>query len=298
MTFSFQRFPVKHGGHESGLSIDVDDIVEAFAEFLDQKRGAKEYHSRLEEELLYTLNLLDEFGSKATFFISGTALKYARQVLPEIVRRGHEIGSHGNLHRPVYLLSKEEFERDLAGALEEIEKYAGCRPAGYRAPGMTLLPAASMAVPVLEKLGFSYSSSLPPVPAPQHKFMSAPAYPFFWTDRLVELPVSSIRWLGVRFPACGSVYTRLYPSFFNTFLFNRARKTGKPLFIYFHPFELFTREAKAALKGQSLYGLHQRLYLMNIGSFEKKLRQLLSQTNFVPYRSFILNERFDSISLK
>jgi len=285
--FSFRPYSPEKKQGAWGLSVDVDDIVEAFQEFLGKPRREKDYHSRLETELLHTLNFLDHLGGRYTFFISGTDLKYAQPLLPEILKRGHEIGSHGKLHRPVYEFSAAGFEKDLGEALEDIEQSAGVRPVGYRAPGLTLMPAAAMAVPVLEKFGFLYSSSLPPVSAPQHKFITAPAEPFYWTEKLVELPVSSVRWLGLRWPVCGSIYTRLYPAFLNTLLFNRAKKKGKALFLYFHPFELFIREAKKTLKNQDLFGLHQRLYLMSLGSFEQKMCRILKEQTCLPYNQFL-----------
>jgi peptidoglycan/xylan/chitin deacetylase (PgdA/CDA1 family) len=285
--FSFKPYRIEAPARSAGLSVDVDDIVEAFEEFLGKPRRRQTYQSRLETELLHVLDFLDRHQAGATFFISGTALKYARTLLPEIVQRGHEIGSHGMVHRPVYQFSPAAFEKDLGAAVAEIEKWAGTRPSGYRAPGLTLLPAADMAVPVLEKFGFTYSSSLPPVPAPQHQFMRAPAEPFYWTPRLVELPVSSIKWMGLRFPVCGSIYTRLYPAPMNAFLFRRAIRRGQPLFIYFHPFEFFTRQAKKVLKEQGLYRLHQRLYLMRWGRFEDKMAWILKKRACRPYGRFV-----------
>jgi peptidoglycan-N-acetylglucosamine deacetylase len=54
-----------------------------------------------EEGTLRLLALFDRFGIKATFFAVARDLESAakRRMLQEIVARGHEIASHGLLHR-------------------------------------------------------------------------------------------------------------------------------------------------------------------------------------------------------
>ncbi len=44
------------------------------------------------------LDLLDEFGVKATFFILGRRLEGREEILSEVVQRGHEVGGHGFGH--------------------------------------------------------------------------------------------------------------------------------------------------------------------------------------------------------
>ena len=59
------------------------------------------FESRIEACTVRTLDLLDEFGIRATFFVLG----WLADVCPELVRgvaeRGHEIASKGYSHRGI-----------------------------------------------------------------------------------------------------------------------------------------------------------------------------------------------------
>jgi peptidoglycan-N-acetylglucosamine deacetylase len=82
------------------------------------------------------LTLLARHDLPATFFVPGhTALAY-----PELVRRihadGHELGHHGWVHEPLSELSAAQERELLARGLEALDRVAGVRPLGYRAPGV------------------------------------------------------------------------------------------------------------------------------------------------------------------
>jgi peptidoglycan/xylan/chitin deacetylase (PgdA/CDA1 family) len=59
------------------------------------------------------LDVLDRFGARATFFVLGDAAAARRDVLLEIVRRGHEVASHGYSHRRFPTLSAAELRDEL-----------------------------------------------------------------------------------------------------------------------------------------------------------------------------------------
>ena len=71
------------------------------------------------------LDVLDEYGAKATFFIGGSWADDNVSCLREIVRRGHEIGSHGYFHRDQKGLSFEENRAEIADSMEFILKATG-----------------------------------------------------------------------------------------------------------------------------------------------------------------------------
>ena len=66
------------------------------------------------EETLGILDVLDEFGAKATFFIGGSWADDNVDCLKEIAARGHELGSHGYFHR-------DHAGLDFAGNYQEIK---------------------------------------------------------------------------------------------------------------------------------------------------------------------------------
>lgn len=102
------------------------------------------------------LELLDDFGIKATFFVPGLTADRYPQTVERIAAAGHEIGHHSYSHRsPVDLGQageREDFERALA-ALERV----GVVPRGHRAA----LWEASWDTPALvAEYGLEYDSTL------------------------------------------------------------------------------------------------------------------------------------------
>lgn len=103
------------------------------------------------------LELLEETGLKATFFVPGwTAERHTSQV-EAIVAGGHEVGHHGYLHEwpdPDEPALEEEY---LDKGLEALQKTVGVRPVGYRAPAGEI---SDNMLRLLTEKGFLYDSSL------------------------------------------------------------------------------------------------------------------------------------------
>jgi len=56
------------------------------------------------------LDLLDEHGVKATFFIPGWVAERNEELVLDVARRGHEVAHHGYLHEPPSSLGPGEDE--------------------------------------------------------------------------------------------------------------------------------------------------------------------------------------------
>lgn len=78
-----------------------------------------------------TLDLLDELGLRATFFVLGTATEDHPDLVMEMRRRGHTVGSHGHRHEHHLLRSPGWISRDVAASVAAIEA-TGERPRFYR----------------------------------------------------------------------------------------------------------------------------------------------------------------------
>lgn len=61
----------------------------------------------------HCLDLLERFGARATFFLVGAFCAAERELVGEIVARGHEVAGHGYTHRTFTSLSREELEAEL-----------------------------------------------------------------------------------------------------------------------------------------------------------------------------------------
>ena len=103
------------------------------------------------------LELLRDFGLKATFFVPGwTAEKYQDR-LEAMLSDNHEIGHHGYLHEWIDPDFPDREREALEKGLEALKKTVGVRPSGYRSPaGET----SENMVGLLAEYEFLYDSSL------------------------------------------------------------------------------------------------------------------------------------------
>lgn len=85
----------------------------------------------------YTGPLLDglkERGVKATFFLVGTQIQYAPELVPRMAQEGHQIGVHTYSHVPVNGLEQEEFRLQVEGTRRLICSLLGERELWLRPP--------------------------------------------------------------------------------------------------------------------------------------------------------------------
>lgn len=85
------------------------------------------------------LDLLDQAGVKATFFVIGAKALAYPELVREIAARGHALGVHGHTHdRFLSLRSPRRVAEDLRRSLDAVEQATGERPLLYRPPvGLT-----------------------------------------------------------------------------------------------------------------------------------------------------------------
>ena len=74
------------------LTILVEDYFHVGAfENLIQQRNWSNFEPRYEQNTIKALDLLDEYGTKATFFVLGWIAEQNPALVREIVARGHEV---------------------------------------------------------------------------------------------------------------------------------------------------------------------------------------------------------------
>lgn len=150
-------------GKKCAVVISVDFDAETF--FLDGVREADypfmanlsrgQYGARV--GLPRMLDLLDRYSIRGTFFVPGyVAEKYPGKV-EAILARGHDLGHHGYLHASPVEQSADEEREAIEKGLKALEKIAGTRPMGYRAPSWE---PTRTTFELLEEYKFVYESSL------------------------------------------------------------------------------------------------------------------------------------------
>jgi peptidoglycan/xylan/chitin deacetylase (PgdA/CDA1 family) len=113
-----------------------------------------EYGSRV--GIWRMLDLFDREKTKVTFYACGEALQANPEAAREIVRRGHEICSHGYRWYDNFRWSEDEAREDIQKAVESIERTTGIRPVGWYCRE----PSVNIRRLLVEEGGFIYDSDV------------------------------------------------------------------------------------------------------------------------------------------
>jgi polysaccharide deacetylase family protein (PEP-CTERM system associated) len=248
------------------LSIDFED----WHQIVYRRLGLPDWdqpHAALERETAALLDLLDELEARATFFLLGMTVANHRDLVREIVQRGHEPACHGYAHRRVYDQSQDEFRADVAQAVHLIEDATGRRPIAYRAPAFSITRRTPWAYDVLAELGFFCDSSQYDSPRIPDRLEGIPDRPYrlmLGSRELWEFPVAT--WGPL--PIGGGTYWRLVPA--------RALESGLRKFavLYFHPYEFDSVPMRAVLPTSAT--LRQRLTAAKLSAWRNPGRRLIA----------------------
>ena len=118
-------------------------------------------HPTVTEVLPRLLDLLDERGLRATFFVEAINAELYPDALREVAARGHEIGHHGWRHEAWSQLDPGAEATALARGLEAFARL-GLRVAGFRPPGGDLNPGT---LALLAGAGLTWCSPAGDAPA-------------------------------------------------------------------------------------------------------------------------------------
>ena len=80
------------------------------------------------------LDLLDEYGVQATFFLTGFWVDDNEDLVAEIASRGHLVANHSENHLHMNALSDAEKRSEIESVEKKIEKILGEKPLYFRAP--------------------------------------------------------------------------------------------------------------------------------------------------------------------
>src|SRR5579883_1271200 len=231
-------FPV--GPHILTIALEDYYQVGAFNRVIQRGQWYR-FERRLEYSTNRTLDLLDQFKARATFFVLG----WVADTMPELVRlvaeRGHEVASKGYYHRNIGQLTPGEFRDDLTRAREALERAGGRRVLGYRVADFWFQPNDLWALDVLAEEGYEYDSSIGPI---LRRYHSQPWRRFTHLHRcgertLWELPISTVDLFGFLIPIAGGNYFRQFPrGFVRRAVAHWTRTYTAPFVMYFHTWEL------------------------------------------------------------
>ncbi len=221
------------------LTVLVEDYFHVGAfENLIQQRNWSNFEPRYERNTLKTLDLLDEFNTKATFFVLGWIAEQNPKLVREIAARGHEVASRGFYHRSLKNLTNEEFREDLRKTNRILEDASGQKVIGYRAAEKLGYEKDSWIFDVLAEEGFVYDASfLPTRKSEKNKRVAHQVHAS--GKALWEFPYSTRNFGVGLLPISGGNYFRQIPYTLMRRAVSEWHETqDQPFVFYFHVWEL------------------------------------------------------------
>jgi len=299
--------------HYNFLTFDVEDYFQVSAfEKVSPLDSWEKWELRVEKNTDKLLELLDESGQNATFFVLGWVAERCPEISRKIAAAGHEVASHGYAHRRVYTQSREEFGADIRRSKQLLEDQVGEEVFGYRAPSFSISEKVSWAYDELYDAGYRYDSSVFPV---KHDLYGISEWPqrancvvkteeggwVYSADCvgechcLREIPVSTFRFAGQNLPITGGGYFRLLPYRFTRYLLNYFLfRKHQPFMFYLHPWEIDPEQPHISGAGWKSRFRHY----LNLDLTERRLRLLLREFHFTAIREFLTLDREHSEILK
>lgn len=218
------------------LSVDWED----WHQLVRRRVGAPNWSEAgpaLGRQTRAVLELLDQLGVRATFFVLGMAARSHPALLGEVAAAGHELACHGDAHLPVHSQTRSEFAADLRAAVATIEQLTGRRPLGYRAPAFSIDGRCPWAHDVLASEGFAYDASehdSPRLRARDGASGGEPRRLEVAGGELWEFPVAVWRAGGRRVPVGGPSYWGTLPT---GLVLRGVHRAGALAGLYVHPYE-------------------------------------------------------------
>ncbi|MDD6895836.1 MAG: polysaccharide deacetylase family protein [Prevotellaceae bacterium] len=170
------------------------------------------------------LDCLKDNGVKGTFFCTANFVRLAPEVMRRIIDEGHEVACHGVDHWQPKATDVEESKNT-------IESLLGIEVKGYRQPRMF-----SVSDSEIERMGYTYNSSLNPAFIPgRYMHLTAPRT-WFMRGGVMQIPASVTPLL--RFPLFWLSLHNL-PQWLYHMMVRRVVAHDGYFVTYFHPWEFY-----------------------------------------------------------
>jgi len=228
---------------KNAFTVDVEDYfqVEGFARVVDRDSWDG-FATRVRANTATLLEMLAQRNIHATFFVLGWVARKHPEIVREIIAGGHEVASHGMSHQLIYTQTPAEFRRETRDAKALLEDQCQSPVIGYRAATYSITRRSLWALDILCEEGFRYDSSIFPMRHDRYGIPDAEPRPHVLTtpggDRLVEFPISVLRFGGATIPVAGGGYFRLFPYPFTRWALRRLNRQQQEFVFYLHPWEI------------------------------------------------------------
>ncbi|MCI0506651.1 MAG: DUF3473 domain-containing protein [Gammaproteobacteria bacterium] len=266
------------------LTVDVEDYfhVAALADSIKVNQWS-DISPRVVDNTRRLLDLFDRNNVKVTHFMLGWVAERFPDLVKEIDARGHEVASHGYSHQLVYDQTPELFYDETFKSKQLLEDILGKPVLGYRAASYSITRKSLWALDILLDLGFKYDSSIFPIRHDRYGIPDAEPLPHkLKTPKgnfITEFPLTTSSLFGVKLPAAGGGYFRLYPYLLSKYLLDKVQKNNKPIVFYLHPWEIDPEQPRVKASALSMFRHYNNLH-----KCEQRLERLLADFSFTTMR--------------
>lgn len=259
------------------LSFDIEEWFHLLDhEGTEKPQDWQNFPKRLDSNVKRILDILDNNNLKATFFVLGWVAKHYPELVKEISRRGHEIGTHSFNHQLVYKQNKEDFEKDLKDSINILSDLIGLKITCYRAPGFSIKKEQLWAFEILKDNGIEIDCSVFPTLRSHGGFKefhySEPVKIKLSNSYIKAFPMNLAKTLAFKYVFSGGGYFRFLPYSF----INHLAKKSDYMMTYFHPRDFDPTQPRL----DNLSYLKYFKSYVGLKTSEAKLRRLLKNHKF------------------
>jgi peptidoglycan-N-acetylglucosamine deacetylase len=216
------------------LTFDIEEWFHIQFDEVSKYHKTESFEKRLPRILHQILDKLDQINTKATFLCLGWVGEVYPELIREIHKRGHEIGSHTNDHKLVHTQSPAEFRKDLKQSIATLSNLTGSPIKTFRAPAFSITDECEWAYEVLIEEGIEIDLSLFPSKRDfggnAGHLITGPQIFKTKSGSLKELPINFSNFMGQKLIFSGGGYFRLTPYW----LTSQFMKSSNYTMCYFH----------------------------------------------------------------
>ena len=283
------------------LTVNLEEYFQAGAlSQTVQRKHWERLETRLQTTVPLILERLEKASAQATFFVLGWTAEQHPDLVRMILDKGHEVASRGFWHHGYRDAPPEAFREELGRTREALEKAGVPIVHGFRSPRWITREELWM-LDVLGEEGYAYDASVNPI---LRRFSNDPRFHSLHKHRLstsddsiMEIPISTVPFLGFRVAISGGNYWRQLPQFFLRRAMKQWSKSkDEPLVLYFSPWELDPEQPRI----QGLSSFNRIRQYRNLEKTQKLLTECLDRYSFVSIARFLglpLEKRFEVPSL-
>lgn len=277
---------------KNAFTVDVEDYfqVEGFTGVVD-RNSWDGFSTRVRANTATLLEILAHHGTHATFFVLGWVARKHPEIVRELAAAGHEIASHGMSHRLIYTQTPAEFQQETRDAKALLENLCQKPVIGYRAATYSITRKSLWALDILCEEGFQYDSSIFPMRHDRYGIHDAEPKPHVLVTpgggRLVEFPISVLRYGAAKIPVAGGGYFRLFPYWFTRWALRQLNLRQQEFVFYIHPWEVDPEQPRILAASV----LSRFRHYLNLDRCAQRLGRLLEDFEFDTMQAVLVQRK-------